>query len=111
MCSFLVSKSHITENILDEELSKNSKLKELLVYYHQTRPVLQYSEIYYIICTFHIPSISVRQSNYFYQRLKLARRHRVQDDLVKDVITKKLSNSPSYLGYRQLSEFINTEYS
>ena len=28
------------ENILDKELSENLKLKELIVYYHQIRPVL-----------------------------------------------------------------------
>ena len=33
------------ENLLDEELSKNLKLKDLIVYYHQIRPVLKYSGI------------------------------------------------------------------
>ena len=40
-CYFLISKSHIMENILDVELSEMLKLKYLLiVYYHQIRPVL-----------------------------------------------------------------------
>ena len=29
------------ENILDKELSENLKLKELIVYHHQIRPVLK----------------------------------------------------------------------
>ena len=74
------------------------------------RPVLKYSEICYIICTIHNCSISVRQFKHFSQTLKLTRRCHVQDDLVKDIITNKLSTSHSCLGYRQLSEFINIKY-
>ena len=99
------------ENILDEELSKNLKLKDLIVYYHQIRPVLKYSEICHIICTIHNRSISVKQLKYFCQKLKLTRRRHVQDDLVKDIISNELSTSRSCLGYRQLSEFINIKYS
>ena len=110
-CYFLISNSHILENILDEELSKNLKLKDLIVYYHQIRPVLKYSEICHIICTIHNRSISVKQLKYFCQKLKLTRRRHVQDDLVKDIISNELSTSRSCLGYRQLSEFINIKYS
>ena len=80
------------------------------MYYHQIRPVLKYSEICHIICTIHNRSISVRQLKHFCQKLKLTRRCHVQDDLVKDIITNKLSTSRSFLGYRQLSEFINIKY-
>ena len=80
------------------------------MYYHQIRPVLKYSEICHIICTIHNRSISVRQLKHFCQKLKLTRRCHVQDDLVKDIITNKLSTSHSCLGYRQLSEFINIKY-
>ena len=104
-----MSKSHIMENILDEELSKNLKLKDLIVYYHQVRPVLKYSEICHI-CTVHNCSISVRQLKDFCQKLKLTRRHHVQNDLVKDIISNELSTSRSCLGHRQLSEFINIKY-
>ena len=45
------------ENILDKELSENLELKELIVYYHQIRPVLKYSEICHIIFTIHNRSI------------------------------------------------------
>ena len=41
------------KNILDKALSENLKLKELIVYYNQIRPVLKYSEICRIICTIH----------------------------------------------------------
>ena len=95
------------ENILDKELSENLKLKELIVYYNQIRPVSKYSEICHIICTIHNRSISVRQLKHFCQKLKLTRRCHVQDDLVKDIITNELSTSRSCLGYRQLSEFVN----
>ena len=78
--------------------------------YDQIRPVLKYSEICHIICTIHNSSISVRQLKHFCQKLKLTRRCHVQDDLVKDIITNKLSTSHSCLGYRQLSEFINIKY-
>ena len=90
------------ENILDKELSENLKLKDLIVYYHQIRPVLKYSEICYIICTIHNCSISVRQFKHFSQKLKLTRRCHVQDDLVKDIITNQLWTSCSCLGYKQL---------
>ena len=53
------------ENILDKELSENLKLKELVVYYNQIRPVLKYSEICHINCTIHNRSISVRQLKHF----------------------------------------------
>ena len=98
------------ENILDKGLSVNLKLKELIVYYHQTRQVLKYSAICHNIFTIHNRSISVRQLRHFCQKLKLTRRCHVQDDLVKDIITNKLSTSHSCLGYRQLSEFINIKY-
>ena len=98
------------ENILDKELRENLKLKELIVYYHQIRPVLKYSKICHIICTIHNRCTSVRQLKHFCQKLKLTRRCHVQDDLVKDIITNKLSTSRSFLGYRQLSEFINIKY-
>ena len=62
------------ENILDMELSENLKLKELIVYYHQVRQVLKYSEICRIICTIHNRSISVRQLKHFCERLKLTKR-------------------------------------
>ena len=94
--------------LLDEELSKNLKLKNLIVYYHQIRPVLKYSEICHIICTIHNQSISVRQLKHFCQKLKLTRRRHVQDDLVKDI--SNTSTSPLCLGYRQLSEFISIKY-
>ena len=98
------------ENILDKGLSVNLKLKELIVYYHQTRPVLKYSAICHNIFTIHNRSISVRQLRHFCQKLKLTRRCHVQDDLVKDIITNELSTSRSCLGYRQLSEFVNIKY-
>ena len=90
------------ENILDGELSKNVKLKYLIVYCYQIRPVLKYTEIFHIICTIHNPSISVRQLKHFCQELKLTRRRHVQNDLVKDIICNELSTSRSCLGYRQL---------
>ena len=37
------------------------ELKDLIVYYHQIRPVSKYSEFFHIICTFHNRSISVRK--------------------------------------------------
>ena len=95
------------ENILDKELSENVKLKELIVYYHQIRPVLKYSKICHTICTIYNRSTSVRQLKHFCQKLKLTRRCHVQDDLVKDIITNELS---TFLGYRQLSEFVNIKY-
>ena len=98
------------ENILDKELSENLKLKELIVYYNQIRPVSKYSEICHIICTIHNRSISVRQLKHICQKLKLTKRGYVQDDLVKDIITNELSTSRLCLGYRQLSEFINIKY-
>ena len=98
------------ENILDRELNENLKLKELIFYYHQIKPVLKCSEICHIICAIHNRSISVRQLKHFCQKLKLTRRCHIQDDLVKDIITNKLSTSCSCLGYRQLSEFINLKY-
>ena len=98
------------ENILDRELNENLKLKELIFYYHQIKPVLKYSEICHIICAIHNRSISVRQLKHFCQKLKLTRRCHVQDDLVKDIITNELSTSRSCLGYRQLSEFFNIKY-
>ena len=94
-------------NILDGELSRNLKLKDLIVQYHQIRPVLKYSEIFHIICKIHNRSISVRQLNHFCQKIKLTRICHVQDDLVKDIISNELSTSRSCLVYRQLSEFIN----
>ena len=88
------------ENILEEELSENLKLKDLIVYYHQISQVLKYSEICHIICTIHNRSISVRQLKYLCKKLKLTRRCHVQDDLVKDIRTNELSRSRSCLGYR-----------
>ena len=96
--------------LLDEELSKNLKLKELIVYYHQIRPVVKCREICHIICTIHNRSISVKPLKYFCQKLKLTERRHVQNDLVKDIISNELSTSLSYLGYRQLSEFVNIKY-
>ena len=98
------------ENILDKGLSVNLKLKELIVYYHQTRPVLKYSAICHNIFTIHNRSISVRQLRHFCQKLKLTRRCHVQDDLVKDIITNELSTSCSCLGQRQLSKLVIIKY-
>ena len=98
------------ENILDPELHENLKLKELIMYYHQIRPVLKNSEVCHIICAIHNRSISVRQLKYFWEKLKLTRRCHVQDDLAKDIITNELSISRSCLGYRQLSKFVNIKY-
>ena len=95
------------ENILDKELRENLKLKELIVYYHQIRPVLKYSKNCHIICTIHNRCTSVSQLKHFCQKFKLTRRCHVQDDLVKDIIANELSTSHSCLGYMQLSEFIN----
>ena len=72
------------ENILDKELSENLKLKELIVYYNQIRPVSKYSEICHIICTIHNRSISVRQLKHLCQKLKLTRRYHVQDDFISN---------------------------
>ena len=85
------------ENILDEELSINLQLKDLIVYYNQIRRVLKYRQIFHIICTIHNRSMSVRQLNYFCQKLKVRKRRHVQDDLVKDIISNELSTSPSCL--------------
>ena len=98
------------ENISDEESSKNLKLKDLIVYYHQIRPALKYSQIFHIICTIHNRSISVRQLNYFCQKLKVTKRRHVQDDLVKDIISNELLVYRSCFVYRQLSEFIDIKY-
>ena len=98
------------ENILDKELSGNLKLKELIVYYHQIRPFLKYSEICDIICTIYNRSISVRQLKHFCEKLKLTTRCHVQGDLVKDIITNELSTSRSCLGSKHLSRFVNIKY-
>ena len=90
-------------------LDSNSSvpLKELVKYYFNIRPVLNYKEIVSIINRQHNKSLTFRTFKRICVTEKLTQRNFVSTQKLQELVRNELCTSSSLVGYRQMTEIIN----